>query len=226
MVWGTGVIHPTVWIVWLSDVAASHFENSLSAASMAGSLTVGRSQVVAQLLTVRQRHSLQEAARLAVTKRRVVERGVVPGLQRALGPAGARQNSGARHFEHPGAGLRAILGVGLDDKGDVRVGPIDLLDGAFHRLRVVEIVGGIRMVRRCDAAETQHQTSSKNNGLRRHRDHSYFAFLFRCVNRSVRALCVRDEYVVAELILARDQVLLLALALGDFIMPIGVAAKN
>ena len=65
------MIHPTVWIVWLSDVAASHFENSLSAASIAGSLTVGRSQGVAQLLTVRQRHSLQEAARLAVTKRRV-----------------------------------------------------------------------------------------------------------------------------------------------------------
>src|SRR5258708_1221627 len=174
MVWRVGMIHPTVWIVWLSDVAASHFENSLSAASIACSLIVGWRQAVAQLLTVRQRHPLQETARLAVTKRRIVEDGVIPGLQRAFGPAGARQDPGARHFEHPGAGLRPILSYGFDDKAAVGVGPIDLLDGAFHRVRMIESVGGIRMVRRCDAAETQHQTTGKNNGLQRHLDRSYF----------------------------------------------------
>src|SRR5258708_20301351 len=100
MVWRVGMIHPTVWIVWLSDVAASHFENSLSAASIACSLIVGWRQAVAQLLTVRQRHPLQETARLAVTKRRIVEDGVIPGLHRSFGPPAARQDPGPRHLDH------------------------------------------------------------------------------------------------------------------------------
>src|SRR5271166_3091195 len=104
------MIQVTVWMVWLSEVAASHFENPVSRASIGRLLLFRRRQAVGQLLAIRQNHLAQEAALLAVAQRQIVEGRMIAGLQRALGPAGAGEDAGARHLEHPGAGLRPVLG--------------------------------------------------------------------------------------------------------------------
>src|ERR1035438_2396116 len=215
------MIQPMVWMVWLSSVAASHLENSLKPRSIITSLFSGR-QAVGQLLTVWQRDFLQEPAGTAVAKRCIAEHRVIAGLQRALGPARACQHPRARDLEHPGTGGLAALGVFLDDEADVGVGPIDGLDRAFHGLGMIEIVGGIRMVRRCDAAKAQNQARSKKNDFRRH----FLIILFHGVDRAVLALRVCNEDVVAELILSRNQIFLFALALGDLIMTLRVARSE
>src|SRR5258708_3274302 len=103
-------------------------------------LWVGGHQGVTQLLTAGQSDFYQETARIAVAKRSIAENRVISGLERALGPARACQNSGARDLEDPRARRRGVLGVGLDDEGNVRIGPIDGLDGGFHGFGVLEIV--------------------------------------------------------------------------------------
>src|SRR6516225_992440 len=121
------MIQPAVWMVWLSEVAASHLDNSLSAAFILGSLILWRERV-GQLLPARQHHLAQIAAGLAVTQWRILEDRVIAHLQRALGPAGPGQHAGARDLEDPAPGVLAVLGVTHDDEGDMRVGPVDLLD--------------------------------------------------------------------------------------------------
>src|SRR5689334_5552439 len=112
MVCSVGMIQPLVWMVWLSEVAASRFEISIRVACMAvASLLLWRCQAVAQLLAVRQHHFLQQPAGFAIAKRRVEKLGVIAGLQGALGPAGAAQHARARHLERPSDRLSAILGV-------------------------------------------------------------------------------------------------------------------
>src|SRR6516162_6688397 len=214
------MIQPTDWMVWLSEVAASHFESALSTAVMIGSLFLWL-QAVGQFLAAWQRHFSQKSAGPAVPKRRILEECVIADLERTLVPARARQNPLRGHFEHPGFGRLAVLGVGLDHERDVGVGPVDLLDGGFHGLLVFKIVGGVGMVRRHGTCEAQHQRSSENNDPPRHLGSS----LFDCVDRSIGLLRVRDEYVVAELVFSRDQILLLAFAFGDFIVAIGIAAE-
>src|ERR1700741_387918 len=125
MVCRVGMTQPAVWMVWLSGVAASQPENSLIVASIMTSLIGRRRQAVSQLLTVRQGDLEQESARIAVAKRRIAEHRLLAGLQRAFGPARARQNARTRHFEDPGGRPLAILGVRFDDKSDVRIGPVD-----------------------------------------------------------------------------------------------------
>src|SRR5208282_3519143 len=49
---------------------------------------------------------------------------------------------------------------------------------------------------------------------------------FRCVDRSVRVLGMRHEYVVAEFILPGDEVFLHAFAFDDLVMTFRVAAEN
>jgi hypothetical protein len=39
---------------------------------------------------------------------------------------------------------------------------------------MIDIVSGVRMVRRGDAAKAQNQASGKQNDFRRHLDHPYF----------------------------------------------------
>src|SRR5258708_35532379 len=146
------MIQPVVWMVWLSQVPASHVQNALKAASIITSL-FGWGQGVGQLLTVRQSDLLQEPAGTAVAQRRITENRVISGLKGALGPARARQHAGARDLENPGSRRLAVLGVLLDHEADVRVGPVDGLDGAFHGLGMIEIVGRVRMVRRCEPAK-------------------------------------------------------------------------
>src|SRR5450631_444222 len=161
-------------------------------------------QGVTQLLTTRQSDFYQEPARIAVAKRSIAENRVISGLERALGPARACQHSRARDLEDPCTRRRGVLGVGLDDEGNVRIGPVDGLDGAFDGFGIVEIVSRIRMMRRCDVAKSQHQAQGKENHFRRyHLNHP----LLQCVDRTVWALRVWNEDVVAELILPRDQVL-------------------
>src|ERR1700747_2658591 len=155
MVCSVGMIQPTVWIVWLSDVAASHFDNSASAACIAG-LLLFRHEAVGQFLAVWQPDLSQAAAELTVAQRRKLEGRVIADLQRALVPAGAGQNRWARDLEDPGFGRLAILGVEFDYEGDVRVGPVDLLYRPFHDPWMFVVIGGTRMVRRCGAGETQH----------------------------------------------------------------------
>src|SRR5438477_2555288 len=95
MICRVGIIHLVVWMVWLSEVSASHLANSPKVASKAASIIVSLlagHQRITQLLTARQRDFLQEPAAIAVAKRRVAEDRVIPGLQRAFGPARARQN--------------------------------------------------------------------------------------------------------------------------------------
>src|SRR5580693_10564846 len=168
------MIQVVVWIMWLSGVAASHLENALKPTSSMSSLFVG-GQAVCQILTVRQRDLLQESAGIAVAKRQIAENRMISRLQRALGPARARQDSRARDFEHPCARGLTVLGVFLDDESDMGVGPVDLLDRAFHGLGMIGIVSRVRMVRRCDAAKTQDQAQAqacgKKNDFRRHLNH-------------------------------------------------------
>src|SRR5882757_978611 len=104
----------------------------------------------------------------------------------------------------------------------MRVGPVDLFDGALHGLRMVAVIGSVGMVRGCNADKAQREASGKKHGLRRHLGRS----LFRGVDRSKRSLRVRDEYVVAVFVLARREIFLRALALSHFIMALGVAAEN
>src|ERR1700724_2480587 len=115
-----GIIQPASWIVWLSDVAASHLQNSLKPTSVI-TLLFGGHQGVTQLLTIRQSDFYQEPAGIAVAKRSIAENRVISGLERALGPTRACQNSGAGDLEDPCARWRSVLGVGLDDKGNVRI---------------------------------------------------------------------------------------------------------
>src|ERR1700688_2428197 len=100
MVCRDGIIQVVVWIVWRSDVAASHFENALKPTSIITSLFVW-GQAVRQILTARQCDFLQEPAGIAVAKRQIAENRVISRLQRALGPARARQDPRARDFQHP-----------------------------------------------------------------------------------------------------------------------------
>src|ERR1700733_4436250 len=174
MVCRVGIIQPAVWMVWLSGVAASQPENSLTVASIMTSLIGRRGQAVHQFLTVRQRDFEQESARIAVAKRRIAEHRVISGLKRAFCPARARQNSRTRHFEDPRSRRLASLDVRFDDKSDVGVGPVDGLDGAFHGLRIIEVVGRIRMVCRGHPKKTQKKTCRKQNSSRQHLDHPHF----------------------------------------------------
>src|SRR5450631_1419617 len=180
-------------------------------------------QGVTQLLTTRQSGFYQEPARIAVAKRSIAENRVISGLERALGPARACQNSGARDLEDPCARWRAVLGVGLDDAGNVRIGPIDGLDGGFHGLGMLEIVCRIRMMRRSDTAKSQHQ--ARNNESRFWRYHLNHPLL-HCVDRTVRALRIWNEDVVAELILPRGKVFLSAFTFGNLIMTLGIATED
>src|SRR6266436_2693472 len=154
-------------MVWLSGVAASHLDNSLSATSIIASLFGGR-QAVGQLLTARQRDFQQEPTGVAVAERGIAENRVITGLERTLGPARACQNPRTRNFEDPCTCWFTILDVFLDDEGDVRVGPVDGLDGAFHGLEVLDIVGRIRMMRRCDATKTMEGTVKTVNWTNPH----------------------------------------------------------
>src|SRR5437660_1811617 len=111
MVWRVGMIHPVVWIVWLSEVAASHLVNSLKPASIIALLFAGH-QGVTQLLAARQRDFLQEPAGIAVAKRRIAKSRVIPRLERALGPARTCQDPRARDVEGPLAcGLVVLLSI-------------------------------------------------------------------------------------------------------------------
>src|ERR1022692_3734527 len=125
------MIQPVVWIVLLSGVAASHLQKSRRTASIM-KLLIGGRQAVTEHLTARQSDCQQKPAGIAVAKRRITENSMISGLKRAFGPARAGQNPWARDFEYPGASWLAIFCIGLDDKGDVRVGPVDRLDGAFR----------------------------------------------------------------------------------------------
>src|SRR6266436_7432742 len=49
---------------------------------------------------------------------------------------------------------------------------------------------------------------------------------FHCANRPVRALRIRNEYVVAELVLPRNKVFLNAFAFSDLIMSLGISTEN
>src|SRR6266446_7369600 len=144
-----GIIQLLVWMVWLSGVAASHLDNSLSATSIIASLFGGR-QAVGQLLTARQRDFQQEPTGVAVAERGIAENRVITGLERTLGPARACQNPRTRNFEDPCTCWFTILDVFLDDEGDVRVGPIDGLDGAFHGLEVLDLVCRLLLVKNKD----------------------------------------------------------------------------
>src|ERR1700728_707781 len=140
------MIQPAVWIVLLSGVAASHLQKSPRVASIMTSLIGGR-QAETELLAIRQSYRQQEPTRIAVAKRRITENSVIPGLEGAFGPTRAGQNPRARDFEYPRASRLALLGVGLDDKGDVGVGPVDRLDRAFHGPGMIHIVSRARVVR-------------------------------------------------------------------------------
>src|SRR5579859_1049989 len=164
------MIQPVVWIVWLSVVAASHLLRSLATAniiSLFGAL-FGGCQAVAELMTVRQRHAQQEPAERSVAQRRITENGVISRLQRALGPARAGQDTRARDLEYPRASRRAVLGIGLDNEGDVGVGPVDRLDGTFQGLSILEIVSRVRMVcqRRRQSIQAQGQAGCKSSDFR------------------------------------------------------------
>src|SRR6476660_6881003 len=173
-----GIIQLVVWMVWFSGVAASHLDNSLSATSIIVSL-FGGDQAVSQLLAARQRDFQQEPTGVAVAERGIAENRVITGLERTIRPARACQNPRTRNFENPCTCWFTILDVFLDDEGDVRVGPVDGLDGAFHGLGVLEIVGRIRMMGRCDATKTEDEARSKENGSgRRHLDHPHFIQLY------------------------------------------------
>src|SRR5258705_11660022 len=50
--------------------------------------------------------------------------------------------------------------------------------------------------------------------------------LLHCVDRTVRALRVWNEYVVAELILPRDQVFLSAFPFNDLIVTLGITTED
>src|SRR5258706_9139013 len=50
--------------------------------------------------------------------------------------------------------------------------------------------------------------------------------LLNCVDRTVRALWVWNEYIVAELILPRNQVFLSTFPFSDLIMTLGIATEN
>src|SRR5260370_42179832 len=115
-----GISQLVVWLVWLSGVAASHLDNSLSATSIIASLFGGH-QAVSQLLTARQRDFQQEPTGAAVAERGITETRVITGLERTLGPARACQNPRARNFEDPCTRWSTILDVFLDHEGDVRV---------------------------------------------------------------------------------------------------------
>src|SRR5437764_3559187 len=222
------MIQPAVRMVWLSGVAASQLQNSLKPAPIITSwllLLFGRHQGVTQFLTARQRHFQQEPASIAVAKRRIAEHRVIAGLQRTFGPARARQNPRTRDFEHPRLRRLAIPGVALDDERDMGVGPVDGLDRPFHGLGMFKVVSGIGMVRRRSAARSQHQAHSKSSDLRRHRKHPYFAFLFRHVKRAVWALRVWNEDIVAELVLAGNQIFLSAFAFRNLIVPFWIAPE-
>src|SRR5947209_4011896 len=105
------------------------------------------------------------------------------------------------------------------------VGPVDGLDRPFHGLGMFEVVSGIGMVRRRGAAKSQNQAHSKSSNLRRPLKHRYLAFLFRHVNRAVWALRVWNEDIVAELVLAGNQIFLSAFAFRDLIVPFRIASE-
>src|ERR1700691_1578900 len=114
MVCRVGITQPVVWMVWLSEVAASQPENSLIVASIMTSLIGRRRQAVTEFLTVRQCDLEKEPAGIAVAKRRIAKHRMISGLQRALCPARTRENSRTRHLEHPRSRLVAILDVRFD----------------------------------------------------------------------------------------------------------------
>src|ERR1700722_6888922 len=93
---------------------------------------------------------------------------MIARLQRALGPARAGQNAGARNFKREGLRGLTVLGVRLDHEGDVRIGPIHRLDGAFHVARMLHVVSSAGMVRGGDAAEAQKQACRNECDLWRH----------------------------------------------------------
>src|SRR3974390_2418697 len=173
MVCSVGMIQPALWILWLSVVAASHLENSLSVASIKGLLVFRRCQAIGQLLAILQRYLAQQPAGPAVAQRRIIEGRVIADLQGALGPARARENCRARDLKHPGFRRLAVLDVGFDHKTDVRVGPVDLPDSASHDLRMLMIVSGGRMVRSRTGHQAEHEHSNKHENLRRHPSSSY-----------------------------------------------------
>src|SRR6185312_4252009 len=137
------------------------------AASTMGSL-IGRLQAETELLAARQRDAHQKTARTAVAQRCIVENRMIAGLERTLGPAGAGQDAGARDFEHQCLRRLAVFGVSLDDKSDVRIGPVHRLHGAFDVARMLHVVGSTGMVRKRDAAENQKQACRNECDLWRH----------------------------------------------------------
>src|SRR6266436_9865334 len=166
-----GINQLVVWMLWLSGVAASHLDNSLSATSIIASLFGGR-QAVSQLLTARQRDFQQKPTGVAVAERRIAENRVITGLERTLGPARACQNPRTRNFEDPCTCWFTILGVFLDNECDVRVGPVDGLDGAFHGLEVLDLVCRLLLEKKNNATKNEDEDRSKENGSGRcHLDH-------------------------------------------------------
>src|SRR5258705_488764 len=123
-------------MVWLSGVAASHLDNSLSTTSIIASLFGGR-QAVGQLLTARQRDFQQEPTGVAVAERGIAENRVIPGVDRTLGPLRACQIPRKQTFEFPCFFWFLFLDVFLNDEGNVRFGPIEVFDGVFLGLEVL-----------------------------------------------------------------------------------------
>src|SRR5690349_17827558 len=165
-------------MVWLSVVAASHLLRSLRTAALVMRLLVGRRQTETELLAVRQGDAHQEAAGTAVAQRRIVESRMIAGLERLLGPAGTGENAGARDFEHPSLRGGAVLGIGLDDKGDVRIGPVHRLDGAFHGAGMLRVIRRTGMMRGRNAAEAEKQAGRYKDNFRRH--HCVISSSFGC----------------------------------------------
>src|SRR4029077_10161262 len=139
---------------------------------------IGRRQAETELLAARQRDAHQKTARTAVAQRCIVKHRMIAGLQRTLGPAGAGQNARARHFKRQGLRGLTVFGVRLDDKSNVRIGPVYRLDGALCVARMLHVISGTRMVRGRDTAKTQKQACRNKCDFGRH--HRAISSLFRC----------------------------------------------
>src|SRR5580658_873820 len=107
-------------------------------------------------------------------------------------------------------------------KGDVRVGPVDLLDRPLNDSEMVQIVSCVGMMSRCCRHPSQSQNSQhEKSDWRYHRRPS-----FHGADGTVRAPRIRNKNRVAILILAFLQILLHAFPFRNLEMALRATAEN
>ena len=108
---------------------------------------IGREFGPQYLTCVEQNHGMQTAGRRAIARRVAEDTDAVAAFKRILRPTETLQDGRAVGDDIPFNGLTATIGLKHKRDCRMRIAPVESLHCAFERACLIQVVGGVRMMR-------------------------------------------------------------------------------